>query len=71
MNEDLFLCAAFSLVKVAYEVNYKLNYNPHNQLILNSIWQYLVRSGRGGRVFESLHPDHFLSSSNAYNDSGC
>ena len=57
MNEDLFLCAAFSLVNVAYKVNYKLNYNLHNQLILNSILQYLVRSGRGGRRFESSHPD--------------
>jgi len=55
--EDLFLCAAFSLVKVAYKVNYKLNYNPNKVLILNSICRFLVRSGRGGRRFESSHPD--------------
>ena len=58
MNDNLFLCAAFSLVKVAYEVNYKLNYNPNRVLILNSICLFLVRSGRGGRRFESSHPDH-------------
>ena len=57
MNDNLFLCAAFSLVKVAYEVNYKLNYNPNRVLILNSICLFLVRSGRGGRRFESSHPD--------------
>jgi hypothetical protein len=57
VNDNLFLCAAFSLVKVAYEVNYKLNYNPNRVLILNSICLFLVRSGRGGRRFESSHPD--------------
>ena len=58
MREDLCFIAAFSLVKVAYEVNYKLNYKMHKLLILNIIIQYLVRSGRGGRRFESSHPDH-------------
>ena len=57
MNEDFFLFTAFSLVKVAYEVNYKLNYKLQRALFLNSILHYLVRSGRGGRRFESSHPD--------------